>query len=1432
MSSPVPLGAKIAKNRQLKLIAAQSRHLAARFAGIFVAADVRTTRINNRHFESTVYYSLSELCTLRLASAIAESPREAVERVHGVALSLLNTTSDLRHMLQAVDSNVFTELNSTLRSMDAKAVVHLLRKPEDVGVNTTETSESLKFLATVTAEIPLTDSEDTEIPESRMEDGIRSGVAISRGSGICPRDAIKMGFALALAELDVHAVNELRCRESEACCFLQSVHRDAYRQDRGGTILSAFLSSSLSNSMEEKWWQPLFTETNAVKVEVSKDKKSSTLTVNVVDAVDNNMELPLPLFLPPLAFQRIVVRNDNGSMRLNYGSGLLWPDYYVASTVLIQLCALLNACITVSDKHRPIISDVASLQGISFPFIRNFYDIHNFLPIFVSHSVERGLFLLNSLVASHCVKLAESEGTVERDIPLINLEFVSSKVKGSIQDFSAKLKLIQSKDNITSKTYFNFVDHVVSLANKTPLQRRGDGHHRGNDNIKQVLLVNIWNRLAKASLTVTNNNRFYQEIFTWSPPALLYNKDHEKEGKQFISCLGQLFSTDAQVMELSSTGGSLPNMLTLTSTSLGVKELPLCHILGEIQESCKSLFYEMPSQTLSVIEDETSINPQRSVLYAAQEREKEQSSYYCPDIVLMIQEMRQKLHLSQKSFPTLEFFQRATHNVPQRLQELAMGHYGDVPVYTRVVAHWGPNLRVEAECDPKNVDNVCGFFDLDNSQIPESQHLKGPLRVLLTVVCRLYNRVFPNRTSFPLIPLNLPNKRRAIDFLLYSWFMASPQIRCFEIDTRAARLKAVEEAKTRGSPEVAEKILLNSVDNYIIRAMLFYDFCGQRVLFAETHASTVRDAIIRVNKLAVSLNIPSQDSFSFRPQVRRNTRGFKSPNWDFESEVSMLLGGLEDVTHSQARVCFVGVENLTLSSSVEGIIEVQVLSHKIRFPSAVTKERGIIPSLILACRKALRYAGSLSMGTGSTTITTSTITSEGDTLTEAKLRSAANATLLFPRDDFPLYSSRFYTPANLLGEVLQGVSSKYYCQYTVDTHTREVVCLLYVVALAGHKNAASESVSFPLGVGRGWNNKTAWNAAALNALQTNFPDVLRQVERHKGICELLRRPDILAGLNCHEGFTIMVKQNSSLDNVGSDDGFYCTVVPRKTTTDDDKNLNDAVTKSLVVYHAYSAVEAYIGAADALLDLIKKPKVQYEEEGTGSVAFTQWDPTVNYGKSVWHACCGALGVAFAGKVFLRFEGGREYDKIPDSERSMQVQLVVRTWTPIDNRAVDTSLFFLHEGRIRGYSGLIGSINENGQSGEQLLFASTRLLAEAIGKYTDHHTRRELRQVLKLLQRLNEDEQHCGRLNVKRRLESCVELTLGCQCRVVVRQASTGVKSVAEIGIWLPGRSKNTRVPIVLSVYSADSTDQALLGLENNIKRIIEPLWATMIQSCAV
>lgn len=170
---------------------------------------------------------------------------------------------------------------------------------------------------------------------------------------------------------------------------------------------------------------------------------------------------------------------------------------------------------------------------------------------------------------------------------------------------------------------------------------------------------------------------------------------------------------------------------------------------------------------------------------------------------------------------------------------------------------------------------------------------RGPLLLLLAAVCALYERVCPGR-AVPLLPVRTSHltqsPRHALDFLLHVWFAATPQIRCFEIFARPHQQQQVQyplpppqtrrrsHAASLGSATVVPVPAVQwPSPTYLppepmIRAMLFYDLLGQRVLFAETHASTVNAAVAQVEALAVRYNLPPTDVWRPRKPLHRAWR--------------------------------------------------------------------------------------------------------------------------------------------------------------------------------------------------------------------------------------------------------------------------------------------------------------------------------------------------------------------------------------------------------------------------------------------------------------------------------------------------------------------------------------------------------------------------------
>nr|CCC91718.1 unnamed protein product [Trypanosoma congolense IL3000] len=1148
--------------------------------------------------------------------------------------------------------------------------------------------------------------------------------------------------------------------------------------------------------------------------------------------MDNETHIQLQLEAPPKASKRVIQSRGGTSSHFAHSSALDWPECWVVSSVVMRLCSVLHLLIKHCDsdfRKRACRSLSASSQlpyGASFQAIQSLLESCGRVPDTVNISVERGLFAINALAAYHFAVMARGPRCVTGGVPLISLVLSSTPENGRPSPLRIQLGIDDPLDSDKGlHSYRKFLGEVTERSN-CAMQLRGQAGSTEHDESPPAsssgLLHQIWKLLAAGVATIVgDSNIIYHEFVLCSP----FHKcvldlngigGHHTPPSYLLSRIGQLLAQDARVSETSLPSGNFPKALVLSSRALGVHGLSLCYIVGTLLNTCMRLFFNVvPSlEELRVAHGRGSVRSKWLLENALLVQQDEQSAFYCPDLLLMLQEIRLEFQFPQRSFPVLEFFQKAVHDVPLRLQQLAVGDFGDVDVYTRIVAHWGPSLRVEMESGAQH------SVRKGTANCVAQEENEGPLRVLFRVVRALYTRVFPGR-DVPLIALRAPTSRSALDFLLYSWFMAPPQVRCFEIDARGARLASLRREE------------VHHLGDFIIRAMLFYDFCGQRVLFAETHATTVDEAVRRVNELAVSLNIPKCDKFPLRSEQRisRNTTGAAAIGYRaasttcIDSEVAVLLEALTATTRVQPRLCFVGTSDAA-SPFVEGVVEVLVPHYSIRATAVVKKSYGIIPSLVVACRQALKEFFSV-------------VTDVAPSAIESSLQRAADAAPLIPRDGFPHFDARFYTPTNLLGELLQGVVCRYDCTYTVDTHTREIVCCVHIPSIAGHVNFAQENSSFPLGIGRGSTKRRAWAAAAFQALSSNFFDFQSQVDRHKLLCELLLRPGDLFALGYTAGFSVGVTRRG-VENSGR---FECTIGPSQAATSAERG--EGVSGAVITCGADNAAYAYISAVDTLLSSLQKRDARYRGHcvGSGCGEFTSWDITSNYAKSVWHACCGAVGVALGGKIALSYEGGCGERAGWGKDAQITIRLVARTMAfgkgdketnnedkdTMRYRITETGLISLHERRIREYSQLNQENHDRLISGKQIVFASTRLLAEAVEKYAGEYTKKELEQLLTLLQWRRRELEACPRLNTRRRIELLTELTLGCQSRVVVGPfANCGV--TAHLGAWLPGYDRGSRVPIVISTCSARATECALQDLQHEADAVLGSLWSIVARAC--
>ncbi|CAG9572258.1 conserved hypothetical protein [Leishmania major strain Friedlin] len=249
-----------------------------------------------------------------------------------------------------------------------------------------------------------------------------------------------------------------------------------------------------------------------------------------------------------------------------------------------------------------------------------------------------------------------------------------------------------------------------------------------------------------------------------------------------------------------------------------------------------------------------------------------QNQWHCPDVVAMIAFMRAALRLPLRSYPKITFEQTALHDPARRMQELAQGLYGDVDVLTRVHVCWETPRDCFVACavsDPVlHHRNAIQSGSEASSRAwlscADTGYPRGPLLLLVAAVCSLYDQVVSRVATaaaecYPMVPVKNSFARGGLDFLLFSWFEASPQVRCFTIGTTPPSY--AQQPRSEATP-LLDGSTHHELGPSMTRAMLFYDVLGQRVLFAETHATNAVDAVARMDFLSVEQNFPRQDLYA------------------------------------------------------------------------------------------------------------------------------------------------------------------------------------------------------------------------------------------------------------------------------------------------------------------------------------------------------------------------------------------------------------------------------------------------------------------------------------------------------------------------------------------------------------------------------------------
>ncbi|KAG5481800.1 hypothetical protein LSCM4_06876 [Leishmania orientalis] len=249
-----------------------------------------------------------------------------------------------------------------------------------------------------------------------------------------------------------------------------------------------------------------------------------------------------------------------------------------------------------------------------------------------------------------------------------------------------------------------------------------------------------------------------------------------------------------------------------------------------------------------------------------------QNHWHCPDVAVMIASMRSALQLPLRSYPKITFEQTAFHDPARRMRELAQGLHGDVDVLTRVHVRWETSrgcFVASAVSDPalhhrNATQSGSGVSFHTRLSCADTGRPRGPLLLLVSAVCSLYDQVVSSASTgaagrYPVVPVKNFLARGGLDFLLFSWFEASPQVRCFAIGTTPPTYAELARSE---AATILNGSTRHELGHSMTRAMLFYDILGQRVLFAETHATSAADAVARVDMLSVEQNCIHHDFYA------------------------------------------------------------------------------------------------------------------------------------------------------------------------------------------------------------------------------------------------------------------------------------------------------------------------------------------------------------------------------------------------------------------------------------------------------------------------------------------------------------------------------------------------------------------------------------------
>lgn len=633
------------------------------------------------------------------------------------------------------------------------------------------------------------------------------------------------------------------------------------------------------------------------------------------------------------------------------------------------------------------------------------------------------------------------------------------------------------------------------------------------------------------------------------------------------------------------------------------------------------------------------------------------SSIEVGNVPVMLQAMRDMLQLDgETGIPRLLVNQPVVFDLDHALARIAEEQTVPIDTSAEVTLSWptAPQWSATLSSRSSSSGDRGG-----NGQSETPQHVLG---LIVEVTTELYRVMMSHAhpgldyaaVPVPTVIVRQPGTRKALDFLMHSWFGATPIERHVVLRRHEVVLQSPSKTEGRG---VTTSLPATGVHMEIHRRLLLYDVLGVRLLLAGVHATDMPRAAAAIASTIATQVLPDQRNL----RITRHSQRY-STHASGDRISSTLLFYVQKLQ----KMGMVLRLSVTASETTgHPLIEAQVLAQsgardnrqKPRTPSLLPAHRGgIFSSTIAQCtvkedvaflrnggeelvphvRQPLKTLEALCVEALSANLTADRM----DWIS----RVAEKCRVSVVQSGFPVrYDPTFYAPSNLLGEALQGVQGRYECIYHT-TSGCDVVCRVVITAVCGvpirrrgwdPKPGEDPARNVPpvylvLGIGTGRTNRAAWRAAALDALQQNFPELLDEVASIRDLSDALRGAPFgqLRALKLHLPFRIRRWTDEA--------GRICCALRDEQYPPNDAHpsKNDAALAAAATGHPLDALvgrgpstpAALRAMVTAVTDALHKPC-----SGATAGSFSDWDVTSNYSKSAVHAYLGALGTPLKAKM---------------------------------------------------------------------------------------------------------------------------------------------------------------------------------------------------------